>query len=282
MKLIITADDFGRSTHINAAVIQAHRQGILTAASLMVAGDAFDEAVELARQTPTLAVGLHVVLVDGKPVLPPERLRGLVDENGRFPDSPARLGMQYFFNPRARRQVAEEIAAQFERFAQTGLPLAHVDGHQHLHLHPAVFPMVARLAGQYGAGGIRLPRDELRLALHYNSAQALTKLSWSIVFGLLSRWSLRALRELNLPVARRVYGLMQTGQMEERYVIELLRHIQADSAEIYFHPTTGPRTDALGPNPDELATLLIPSVRQAVADGGFRLSSYRDLPKGRQ
>jgi hopanoid biosynthesis associated protein HpnK len=288
VNLIITADDFGRSSEINAAVLEAHQRGVLTSASLMVAGDAFDEAVEIARRTPTLAVGLHVVLVDGKSVLPAGRLPRITDAQGRFPNAPAQLGVRYFFDPRARRQIAEELEAQFSRFAQTGLKLAHVDGHQHMHIHPAVFPLLISVARRYGAGGIRLPRDELRFAIRHDlrrlgpfdrlrTGNALRKIGWALVFGLLSRYCQRLLRGSPMTVAQRVYGLMQTGRMEEAYVIALLEHMRGDSAEIYFHPTTGVRMDDLGPNPQELETLLSAAVRQTIVSRKLCLCAYPDL-----
>lgn len=279
MNLILTADDFGRSREINAAVVRAHREGVLTAASLMVAGEAFAEAVAIARSTPTLAVGLHVVLVDGPAVLPAERIPLLVDGRGRFPDAPAGLGMRYFFDPRARRQMQDELEAQFSRFAATGLPLAHIDGHQHLHVHPAVFPIVVELAKRYGAAGVRVPCDELRFALRHDRSRPATKVLWATAFGLLGVRARRRVRGGALATTQRVYGLMQTGRMDEAYVLALLRHIDADAAEVYFHPTVGERTDALGPNPDELHALLSPAVRQAIDERGFRLCAYPDLPR---
>ncbi|HZL34857.1 MAG TPA: hopanoid biosynthesis-associated protein HpnK [Tepidisphaeraceae bacterium] len=300
LNLILTADDFGRSPAINQAVLRAHRQGVLTAASLMVSGEAFGDAVRIARDTPTLAVGLHLVLADGRGVLPADRIPQLVNADGCFPNAPARLGMRYFFDPRARRQVALEMEAQFERFAQTGLPMAHVDGHQHMHLHPAVFPLLVKLATQYGAAGVRVPRDDLRFALRYNSQRALTKILWAAAFGCLGRRARRRLAGQNLAVADRVYGLMQSGHMDEAYVISLLerardvslpqekrglttksqRHEVKSTVEIYFHPTTGPRTDDLGPNPGELQTLLSPDVRRTIEKRAARLCSYADLREG--
>jgi len=277
VKLIVTADDFGRSRDINAAIVQAHRRGVLTAASLIVSGEAFDEAVMLARELPTLAVGLHVVLVDGRPVLPRDRVSCLVNDKGLFPGAPARLGIRYFFDPRARRQMAQELDAQFRRFAETGLKLAHVDGHQHMHLHPAVFPLLIQLAQRYEAGGIRLPHDDLRFALRYDRRRRLIKTVWTMAFGLLSRRCRRRLRGTSLAAAERVYGLMQTGRMKQAYVLALLRHIQAESAEIYFHPTVGSRTDELGPNPEELQTLLSPEVKEVIERRKFTLCAYPDL-----
>lgn len=251
--------------------MKAHREGILTAASLMVAGEAFDEAVAMARQTPTLAVGLHVVLVDQKAVLPATALRGLVDANGWFPNAPTQLGLRYFFDPRARRRILAEIDAQFHRFAQTGLAMAHVDGHQHLHLHPAVFEHVANLARRHGAKTIRVPREELALAIRYDRTRLFTKFIRAAEFAGLSIHCRRVLRRQNRlaqrqgPIALpRVYGLMQSGRMDARYTQWLLPRIGAEAAEIYFHPTTGERLDAEGPNPEELAALLDPVVGQCL------------------
>lgn len=282
MKLIVTADDFGRSPEINAAVIAAHRQGILTAASLMVAGDAFDQAVELARATPTLAVGLHVVVVDGRAVLPHEKIPLLVDRQGFFADAPARVGLRYHFSRAARRQLEAELLAQFERFAATGLALTHVDGHQHLHLHPTVFDRVVPLAERFGARGIRVVADDISLAMKYDASRPMARLSWHAAFGGLRHAALRRLRRSPLAVAQRVYGLMQTGDMNERYTTMLLNHLQGESAEVYFHPTAGSRQGALGPNGVDLQTLLSPAIRQVVERRSLRLCSYADLREGRQ
>lgn len=276
MRLIITADDFGRSAAINAAVIEAHRHGILTSASLMAAGDAFADAVDRARATPTLAVGLHLVIVDGAPMLPADRLAGLVGDDGRFPDAPARLGCRYFFDPSARARIGEEIEAQFARFAGTGMKLAHVDGHQHMHLHPAIIARVIACAKRHGAAAVRVPRDELRFGLRYDRRHALRKIAWTTAFGALGWRARRLVRKSGLFCADRVYGLMQTGAMEEDYLLALLDHMTGETAEIYFHPTTGARLNALGPNPLELQTLLSDRVRKLIAAKNAQLCAYPD------
>src|SRR2546422_7510563 len=97
-RLIVNADDFGRSYSINQAVIRAHREGILTTTSLMVNGEAADEAVELARQNPRLGVGLHLTLVCGTSVLKPGEIPGLVDGDGSFSGNPIATGVRYFFH----------------------------------------------------------------------------------------------------------------------------------------------------------------------------------------
>src|SRR6266498_3494612 len=135
-RLIVNADDFGRSHSINQAVLRAHRDGILTSASLMVNGAAAAEAIELARENPRLGVGLHLSLVCGTSALAPRDIPGLVNGAGHFSNNPVATGIRYFFQSRLRPQLEREIDAQFGKFHATGLPLDHVTGPLHFHLHP--------------------------------------------------------------------------------------------------------------------------------------------------
>ena len=143
-RLIVNADDFGRSPSINEAVIRAHREGILTSASLMVNEPAFEEAAVLARQNPRLAVGLHLTLVCGHSTRPPESIRGLVNAAGEFSRSPVMAGFRYFAQRSLRPQLREEIRAQFRKFGGVGVPLDHLNGHLHIHLHPTVLKILLK------------------------------------------------------------------------------------------------------------------------------------------
>src|SRR5947207_1276540 len=158
-RLIVNADDFGRSTAINAAVIRAHREGILTTASLMVNEPGFQQAVELARENPRLGIGLHLTLLCGHSALPYERIPALVDPKNQFSDHPARVGFRYFFQRSAREQLRDELHAQFKKFRATGLPLDHVNGHLHLHLHPTVFRILMANEAPLGIDRLRLTFD---------------------------------------------------------------------------------------------------------------------------
>ncbi|NIV38820.1 MAG: hopanoid biosynthesis-associated protein HpnK [Anaerolineae bacterium] len=280
VQIILNADDFGASTTINTAVIQAHRQGILTSASLMVTGAAAAEAVELARQTPDLAIGLHLVVACGKAALPPDRIPHLVDRQGLFPNDPLQAGLRYFFGRTAQAELAAEMEAQFECFAATGLELSHVDSHLHMHLHPTVLRLLLPLAEKYGARGLRLPRDDLWISISHDRQRAGLKVVWAIVFGLLARYCTAQLDGHPLAVAHRVYGLMQTGQMNERYVLALLGRLQVPTAELYFHPSTHTEDSASGPNPSDLATLLSPAVRSVIQERGLCLATYPALVTG--
>jgi hopanoid biosynthesis associated protein HpnK len=274
MQVIINADDFGRSPTINAAVIQAHTQGILTSASLMTAGEAFDDAVSLASDHPTLAVGLHLVVSNGRATLPARSIPDLVTPDGYFSFSPVKAGLAYYFSPRHRRQLELEIQAQFERFASTCLPLSHVDGHLHLHMHPTVFKTLLPLAQEYGANGVRLPHDDLSLALRYDPSGAVTKTAWAFVFGWLVRWARPRLEHACLISPKRVYGLMQSGKMHVDYVSSVLNSLDEPSAELYFHPDQAANTEVYGPNQGDLQALIDPGIAAILAERGIHRITY--------
>ncbi|MEJ2357904.1 MAG: hopanoid biosynthesis-associated protein HpnK [Deinococcales bacterium] len=275
--LIVTADDFGSSEAVNRAVAEAHARGILTSASLMVTGAAFAEAVALARSHPRLSIGLHLVLVQGRAAAPPGRVPHLASAAGRLPDDPVRLGLRLAFDPRLRQEVTVEIEAQLARFAATGLPLSHVDGHLNFHMHPAVFPLLTSRAAAMGAVGVRLPRDDLRLALRHDRSHLGSKLLWAAAFGPLSSWA-RGRLPYPLQASDRVFGLFQSGRITVPYVLDALGTLRpGQSAELYLHPAATPGDEPLGPNPVDLATLLDPTVASAVAVTGVRLGTYAEL-----
>src|SRR5437763_3747350 len=158
-RLVVNADDFGRSPSINQAVIRAHREGILTTASLMVNESRFEQAVALARECPNLGVGLHLTLLCGHSALLAEHIPGLINAKQEFSNSPAGAGFRYFFRRELREQLRAEIRAQFQKFRATGLPLDHVNGHLHLHLHPTVFRILMEDAAELGIKHLRLTFD---------------------------------------------------------------------------------------------------------------------------
>jgi hopanoid biosynthesis associated protein HpnK len=273
-----TADDFGCCPAVNQAVLTAHRDGVLTGASLMVTGGAFAEAVEIARATPALAVGLHVVLADGRAASPPKAIPRLADAQGRFPKSPIRAGIRWT-SAAAGRELDRELAAQFQRFAETGLPLHHVDGHLYLHLHPAVLERVIRLAKQYGATNIRIPQENFALACRHDPHGRIRKLFRLLALKPFIQQAKRRLREEGLLITDHCYGLLQSGRMSEAYVVAALEQA-AGPVELCFHPTEGPRLATLGSNRGDLQTLLSPAVRSAAERLARRLLQKDRQPFG--
>ncbi|MBS9394541.1 MAG: hopanoid biosynthesis-associated protein HpnK [Dolichospermum sp. LBC05a] len=274
--LIINADDFGFSQDVNTAIIQAHEEGILTSTSLMVSGDAAQNAIALAKNHPHLAVGLHLVLVCGKSVLPPAQIPNLVDSQGNFSDNPTQAGLNYQFNQATRAELRLEISAQLEKFRDSGLNLAHVDGHLHLHVHPVILNILTELAPEFNIKFMRLPSEELSKNLKIDQRNLFTKIIWSLVFGQLRRYGEGLLKTHNIKFADRVYGLLQTGDMSEEYLLGLIPQIEAELVEIYSHPDLV-NTEINNGGEVELAALLSQQVREMLTVKGFELSNYNQL-----
>jgi hopanoid biosynthesis associated protein HpnK len=266
-------------------VIEAHRRGILTSASLMVTGEAAQEAVALAHRHPRLAVGLHLVVVRERAALAPYRIARIVDAGGRFSAHPVRAGLRYAFSPAARRQLREEIRAQLELFRQTGLELSHVDGHLHMHLHPVVLAILVELSCEYRIPAVRLPSEELGSALSLDPHDFAAKLASSWVFARLRRHGERLLRGAGIRFADRCYGLLASGRITEEYLLGLLPGISCDFAEIYCHPAVPlpgePLNGPPGAGARELAALLSVRVRALLEARGFSLSTPAEAPPPR-
>lgn len=254
--LIITADDFGLDVAVNEAVERAHTHGVLSATSLMVSAPAAADAVARAKRLTSLAVGLHLVLADGRATLPPARIPDLVGSDGCFGNHMARDGVRFFCLPRVRRQLAAEIRAQFEAFAATGLELDHVNAHKHFHLHPTILSLVLSIGRGFGLRAVRLPAEP---------GMPWWLAPWVRLMGM-------RLDRAGLLHNDRIFGIAATGAMDEQALLGILDRLAGGLTEIYAHPatrrglTSGMRDYR---HTDELAALLSPRVRDAVAGLGL-------------
>jgi len=268
-RLIVNADDFGLSPFVNAAVIRAHREGILTTASLMVNEPGFTGAVQLAKENPRLGVGLHLTLLMGHATLPPEQITGLANARGEFSNSPAGAGLKYFFNHRLRAQLRAEIHAQFARFHATGLPLDHVNGHLHLHLHPAIFQILMEDADTLGITHLRLTRDCFARSRRLSSGSWFYKISHAAIFEVLADHAEKVLAAKKIRHAQFTFGLLQDSRVDEEYVLKLLPELPAGDSELYLHPSSDKFRH-------ELDALVSPRVRELISRLGIRLIRYQD------
>lgn len=307
-RVIFNADDFGCSSPVNEAVIHAHREGVLTTASLMVNGDAFEEAVQLARANPGLGVGLHLTLVRGRSTLAPANLPGLVSPRGEFSDNAVAAGMRCFFQRSLRSQLEAEMRAQLEKFRATGLPLDHVNGHLNFHLHPVVFDGLTRLFERMRANpvpvgadvrrrsptsakpgdlslltsaptkgdrkvalpALRLTRDPFWLNARLVGGQWFYRATHAFIYLLLSGRARGRLQKHGLRFAPHVFGLLQNGRVDEAYLLKLLPALPAGDVEIYSHPN-------LGECRHELDALVSPRVIALTKKLGIRRVRYQDL-----
>jgi hopanoid biosynthesis associated protein HpnK len=269
-RLIVNADDFGLSHSVNQAVIRAHREGILTSASLMVNEPGFDEAVQLARENPNLGVGLHLTLLLGHAALPPEKIPGLVNARGEWTGSPVGAGLNYFFKRRLREQLRAEIHAQFEKFHATGLTPDHVNGHLHVHLHPVIFKILMEDADKLRIRHLRLTRDCLSRSRRMAGGRWFYRISHAAIYAWLSSRAREPLRRRGIKHAQITFGLLQDSRVDEDYILKLLPGLPPGDSELYSHPS-------LDKFKHEFAALVSPRVRELVEKLGIELVRHQDL-----
>jgi len=256
-QLIVTADDFGLSGGVNRAVEQGWRDGLLTGASIMPGGAAFDEAVDIAGRNPGLQIGLHLTLVQGHGVLPHAEIPGLVDAAGRFDDNPVKAGLRYFLDRGLYCQLKREIEAQIVRVRDAGIALTHIDGHLNIHLHPTVFRILAELMPRYGIFTFRLARERLAENLRFDRERRFGKTVESFIFGRLTDHARPELDRLGI-----------------------IDGIEEGLTEIYFHPGILPDAVITSLMPDyrhqeELAAITSPLVRQRLRELRIQVRNYR-------
>jgi hopanoid biosynthesis associated protein HpnK len=267
-RLIVTADDFGLTEAVNEGVERAHRDGVLTSASLMVAGAAAADAIRRAKALPDLRVGLHLVVIEGPAASPPDEIPDLVDAGGRFPRDQLRLGLSYAFRPAVRAQLAAEIRAQFTAYAATGLKLDHADAHKHMHLHPVVGRLMLRIGREFGLRAVRVPAEPPAVGSR-------TLHAWSRLFR-------GQARRAGMVTTDAVFGLAWSGHMTADRLLRLIPLLPDGVSEIYCHPASRRDAviDALMPGYEheaELAALVDPRVRAMLQQQNIVLTGYGDL-----
>lgn len=275
--LIITADDFGMALSVNEAVESAFRDGVLSAASLMVCAPANADAVKRAKGLADLRVGLHLVLADGVPMLPASEVPHLVDRNGRFRPDMVRAGATMFFHPAARRELAAEIEAQFKAFEATGLRLDHVNAHKHFHLHPTIAGLTLKLGARHGARAMRVPIEPVATlkAVETDAAHRPDRAleAWA-------RLARTRVRRAGMLAPDQVFGLRWSGHLHAERLEGLIRALPPGLSEIYLHPAIDGDFEGAAAGyayEAELAGLLSPGVARAVLDSGARRGGFADF-----
>jgi len=251
-RLIINADDFGFTRDVNEGIVHAHREGVLTSTTLMANGDAFDDAVRLAKQTPTLDIGAHLVLVQGNSLL----------EGRPLPETPRQL---LAVLARGGLNVYGELKAQIEKIRASGIHISHLDSHKHTHLVPSVFQAVVKLAGEFGITWVRLPLDTtIRLGKPLTAAG-----------NLYYRW-----RGPNVKFTDHFLGFHLTGSLSEEKLARALSQLEGGVTEFMCHPgylgeeLKKSRTRLKESRLIELEALTSPRIRQIIAEKGIQLGPF--------
>ena len=242
----------------------------------MVGASAAQEAIARAKRLPDLGVGLHLVLIEGRPVLPADAVPDLVDAQGCFRCDMVRLGVELFLRPRLRKQLAAEITAQFAAFSDSGLVLDHVNAHKHFHLHPTIASHVIAIGRRFRMKALRVPYEPRRLISKLGSSQspeAPHMVLWPHVLRM------RARRH-RLATARYTFGNAWSGAMTAHRLASLLRNLPSGVSEIYLHPATTREFECAAPGyryDEELAALISAEVRDALRESGASVTTFTAL-----
>jgi predicted glycoside hydrolase/deacetylase ChbG (UPF0249 family) len=270
-RLIVNADDFGLSASVNAAVIRAHRDGILTTASLMVNEPGFRRRREIRqgkcktrRRSAPDSAARPCRAAAAKNPRPRQRAR-------RIQQFARRCRHGIFFQAQfARGQLHAEIHAQFEKFHSTGLPLDHVNGHLHLHLHPVIFKILMEDSEKLGIRHLRLTRDCFARSRRISRWHFFYKISHAAIFGFLSSRARKALAQKKIRHAQITFGLLQDSRVDEEFILKLLPELPPGDSELYSHPS-------LDEFKHEFDALVSPRVREQIEKLGIELIRYQDL-----
>jgi len=272
-QLIVTADDVGLHRGMTLGAIRAHRQGIVTACSVVGCGAELDHAVDRLRDCPALDVGAHLMLVEGRPVSPPSSVPTLVTPDGGFVQNHRLFVACYARGRVSLSDVEAELRAQLERVLASGLSPCHLNGHQHVHVLPRVFEIVLRLAAEYRIPYVRIPDDRVPAGVPIGRRAAVALLRW------LARRARRLARAAGLYVNDATIGIAQAGHLDASRlgrllpgvagVTELVTHPGVDGAEIGRSWDWGYEWDA------ETGALCDPAIATALSDRGIELVGVR-------
>ena len=285
-RLIINADDFGLTPGVNRAIVEAHEKGVVTSATLMAVADSFDEAAKLARQNPKLRVGCHVVLVDGVPLTPPDRVPTLVVRPGRFRTSLANFAHMALRGRIKAEEVQTEASAQFAKLRSAGIRISHFDTHKHVHMFPQVARPLLRAAREFGIRAVRnpfAPIKPLAFAHLMRRPKLWKRYSEVKVLRNFSERFRKMAKEEGLVTTDGTFGIVVTGALDERLFEAIVGSLPEGTWEFVCHPgyndadlakvTTRLRSSRAA----ELRVLTSARARDELKARGVELITYADL-----
>lgn len=284
-RLIVNADDFGFTCGVNAGIIRAFKTGIVTSATIMANGEAFEDAISLARANPRLGVGCHLAIVGGRPVASPSDIPTIVDKNGALPATLTKLVIKIARGQAPVEEIASEFRAQVRRITSSGIKLTHLDSHKHSATHPRVMQALALVAEEFGIKRVRNPFESIfagrrdsqpkwaywkQFALSAAIAPAAVEFS-------------RIARERGLKTPDRFVGVKLTGLLDTAAIRSIMESLREGTTELMCHPGINDddlekaHTRLRAARARELEAVSDPSLRELAAELGIELVSYREL-----
>lgn len=285
-ELILNADDFGMTRGVNEGIIRAHREGVLTSATLMACGAAFEDAVERAKANPRLAVGCHLVLVGGLAIAPREEISSLVDQAGRLPGTLSGFVARVSSGKVRAEEIEREMRAQIEKIRAAGIEPTHLDTHKHTHAHPIVMEALGRAARATGITRVRKPIEDIRDSWETSRGEGGRLLKQLIAAAAVSTVAPRFAaisRKYGLLSPDQFLGLATTGHLGPAMLRRMIEALEEGQTEIMLHPGVcdaelrKSSSRLQQQRETELEGLLDAGVRSAIEKRDIRLISYREV-----
>jgi hopanoid biosynthesis associated protein HpnK len=279
-KLIINADDFGLCRGVNKAVVEAHTTGVLTSATIMANMPASDEAIAIAKKTPTLGVGVHLNVSDGKPLSQDIAVQPLLDDADKFKYSAYKLAFKTLANKKILKAVQIELAAQIASIIDRGIKPTHLDSHKHFHCFPPVYKIVCSLAADFGIRAIRCPWEPATVCSgDWPKVGFMDKIRAFLLRKMVSNCQKLDNRFIKNDI---FFGVAHTGRIDDAFWSEIGRTQFTGVAEVMTHPgyTDGLdrcRTRLIEQRVIEFKALCAPATKQILADAGIELIHYGNV-----
>lgn len=280
VRLIVNADDFGLCEGVNRAVKQAHTEGILTSATIMAGMEAAKAAVELAGEMPGLGVGVHLDLFDGAPISKNQRVKILLDANGRFGLSLGKLAVKSMLSRTVREAIEIEWAAQIQWIIDNGIKPTHLDSHKHVHTCPAIWPIVVRLCGRFGIGAIRWPFEPAQVSGPDWPRPPKGGKTRARIVRMMAKINRR---QNDIFIKNDMFlGTAHTGRIDIDFWRQVAKNPFDGVVEVMTHPGLAEgldpaRTRLIEQRQVELEALCSDQVRKSLADANIELTHYGKL-----
>jgi chitin disaccharide deacetylase len=284
-RLIINADDFGFTPGVNRAIVEAHRLGIVTSSTLMATGPAFGEATQMAKASPALSVGCHIVLIDGEPVLDASGLP-TITHSRRFRDGLKTFAARALTRRMNAGEIESEIRAQIQKIQSAGIAVSHIDTHKHTHIFPQILRPLLRAARVCGVRALRNPfgpRFPLRSSQLLSQPNLWTRFAELRILSRFAGQFRRTVDREGFATPDGTLGIEVTGTLDERLFQAIAQSIPDGTWEFVCHPgyndadLAAAKTRLRESRELELKVLTMPAAREVLAQAGVQLISYRDL-----
>ncbi|MGD1043336.1 MAG: ChbG/HpnK family deacetylase [Sedimentisphaerales bacterium] len=279
-RLIINADDFGLCESVNKGIVEAHTKGVLTSTTIMANMPAANQAVELAKNLPTLGVGVHLNLTAGKPICQDNTVKLILDSQGHFALSPGKLALASLITGKVRTAIEAELASQIQWLIDKGIKPTHLDSHKHIHSFPTIFPIVCRLAKRFGISAIRYtfePKQVSQLPWPVTDRESRKRASLVRTMAKINRWQNPSFFKTDA-----LLGVNHVGTINIVFMRAVSLYNTASTAELMTHPgyiydLDATRTRLVKQREVELEALCSEKTKKFFKDAGIKLIHYGQL-----